>query len=261
MSDIERAPIKYAQPLRDMPEGWRVPSVGTITDFQRSLRLGEVAPHHPNLHKVADAIPEDAVQSRATRELADRLRYATDGELAAGRRLVGLAAPQIGVSRRVFLANFSMDKAPENFDPTALTVMVNPKLTVAEGSRTLSVPVGCYSCGPLNGLDERPIDIHAEWTDLQGKRQEELFKAFGGIVVGHENDHLDGILFPDRTLAQGGEIAWVDGEQNASGEYSRALLAGEPWESTCPPDQWAAMKRPDDGSGPIFRFEDFTIAQ
>lgn len=259
MSNVERVPIKYAQPLRPMPEHWRTPSIRTIEDFQRSRGLGEVATHHPALHKRADAIPEEAIQSRATRELVDQLKHASDGELEAGRSLVGLAAPQIGVSRRVFLANYSMDKDLNNYDPTALTVMINPKLTVAENSRTSKNPEGCYSCGPLAGIVERPIDVHAAWTDIRGKKREETFQAFGSVVLGHENDHLDGILFPDRTLAQGRLIDWVDPEQTAAGEYGKAVRAGESWEAICSVDQWEAMKRPDTEGGPIFRLEAFAL--
>lgn len=259
MSSIERVPIEYAQPLTAMPDSWQMPSVGTIINFRRSMQLGEVPTHHRALAQVAEAIPDDAVQSRDTRELVHKLLYASHGELAAGRPLVGLAAPQIGVSRRVFLANFSMDKNSKDYDPFDLTPMINPQITIAENSRTAVNPEGCYSCGPVTGRVERPQDMYVAWTDTKGKRREEVLQGFGSTVVGHENDHIDGNLFADLVVMQGEELSWVEAEQADAGEYGAIIRAGKKWKPSCSVDQWKAMKRPDDEAGPKFRLEDFSI--
>lgn len=258
MSAPEQDPIQYATPLQPLPEGWCLPSVGSILNFQRSSSLGIVPAHHPALHQVAQPIPSDAIQTADTRELIARLQQISESELKAGRSLVGLAAPQIGVSRCVFLANYSMEQ-PEAFDPLAMTVMINPQLRII-GSGTLRIVDGCFSCGPLIAATERPTEIYARWFDIRGKEQQQNFTSFGSVVVGHENDHLNGRLFPDLALDQGSQIAWLDPERRSNPAYRDAVLSGT-WGKICPDEQWKAMKRPNDEGGPKFRLEDFDIPQ
>lgn len=255
MPNSRRTSIEYALTQQEMPEGWRRPSVGTVMNAKRSRLLGLVATHDFALHTVSESIPQEAIQSQSTRELVDDLKRAADGEIRAGRSLVGLAAPQIGVARRVFLVNLS--KHPENA-PSDLTLMINPELTITSGLRKNRSPEACLSCGPLAGVVDRP-NVDVRWTDLSGTMHEDSFQGHKAIRIGHENGHLDGVLFPDLVLEQGREIAWVDEERMAEGEYVSSVRSGRQWRPNCSIEQWKAMKNPDSNPGLTFRLDAFVI--
>jgi len=188
------------------------------------------------------------------RALEYKLQSTAERELEAGRRLVGLAAPQIGEGVRAFIAQFTTD--PTTSKDSELTLMINPEIEPWEDDTRLGSE-GCFSCGPLAGIVERPSQVRATWFDLGGKRHEEAVSDFRAVILGHENDHLDGILFPDHVISQGREIAWVNAEEALA--YGQSIRSGEPWQPTCPVDQWEAMNRPDDAEGPIFRLEAFSV--
>lgn len=100
---------------------------------------------------------------------------------------VGLAAPQIGISRRIIVV------APEGMRPTAL---INPKILKAEGE--LKREEGCLSIPGLYGDVTRPEYIEVEAWDRRGRRVVYELDDMPAKVVQHEIDHLDGILFIDK---------------------------------------------------------------
>lgn len=100
---------------------------------------------------------------------------------------VGIAGPQVGVMRRMFVAE------PE---PGRVYFMINPVITATEGSQTGDE--ACLSVPGLCGTVERPEKIKIEALDLDGNRQEYEFEGFDAVVMCHEYDHLDGILYIDK---------------------------------------------------------------
>lgn len=104
---------------------------------------------------------------------------------------VGLAAPQVGVTRRVIV----MDCAKEPEPPRPLA-MVNPEITWV--SEDLSIyEEGCLSIPEQYAEVERPAAVRVRWTALDGSTQEEQFLGLWATCVQHEIDHLDGKLFID----------------------------------------------------------------
>ena len=100
---------------------------------------------------------------------------------------VGIAGPQVGVLRRMFVAE------PE---PGRLYYMINPVILEQSGSQLDDE--GCLSVPGLIGTVDRPDYIKIEALDLDGKKQVYEFEGFDARVMCHEYDHLDGILFTDK---------------------------------------------------------------
>ncbi|PRD40097.1 UNVERIFIED_CONTAM: def [Trichonephila clavipes] len=104
---------------------------------------------------------------------------------------IGLAAPQIGVMRRVIVLDCA--KAPEAPRPL---VMLNPEVTWA--SEDLSTyEEGCLSIPDQYAEVARPARVRVTWTALDGSAQEEEFSDLWATCVQHEIDHLNGKLFID----------------------------------------------------------------
>lgn len=126
---------------------------------------------------------------REVAEVNDRIRMILDDMVETMRDAngVGLAAPQIGIMRRMFVAE------PE---PGKVFYFVNPELVTLEGSQESEE--GCLSLPGYVGLVERPEKIKIRGLDRQGEMQEFDFEGFEAIVMCHEFDHLEGILYKDK---------------------------------------------------------------
>lgn len=126
---------------------------------------------------------------REVAEVNDRIRMILDDMVETMRdaKGVGLAAPQIGIMRRMFVAE------PE---PGKVFYFVNPELVTLEGSQESEE--GCLSLPGYVGLVERPEKIKIRGLDRQGEMQEFDFEGFEAIVMCHEFDHLEGILYKDK---------------------------------------------------------------
>lgn len=98
----------------------------------------------------------------------------------------GLAAPQIGVSKRVVVIDVD-----EGFFE-----MVNPVILTAKGEQT--GPEGCLSVKGKQGTVTRPDKVKAEYRDRNGKKHKLTAEGFFARAVCHELDHLDGILYTDK---------------------------------------------------------------
>jgi peptide deformylase len=106
---------------------------------------------------------------------------------------VGLAAPQVHESLRVFVAMLDADGQGDG-EPT---VFVNPEITV-KGDQTVEGWEGCLSIPDIRGRVPRAQHIAVTALDRHGKRFELELKDFPARVVQHETDHLEGVLFFDR---------------------------------------------------------------
>jgi peptide deformylase len=106
---------------------------------------------------------------------------------------VGLAAPQVHESLRLFVAMLDTDGRGEG-DAVAF---INPEITHI-GDQTVEGWEGCLSIPEIRGRVPRAQHIKVTALDRNGKRFELELKDFPARVVQHETDHLDGVLFFDR---------------------------------------------------------------
>ncbi len=122
-------------------------------------------------------------------EITDRIKMTMEDMLETMRQEcgVGIAGPQVGVMRRMFVAE------PE---PDRVYYMINP--VILEQSGEQEGDEGCLSVPGKIGTVIRPDYIKIEATDLDGERKVYEFHDFDARVMCHENDHLDGILYIDK---------------------------------------------------------------
>lgn len=121
---------------------------------------------------------------------------------------VGLAAPQIGVSLRIFIMKAS-EKSPIEVVINPKTLWVAPNKIVFERKNKKGEKrklEGCLSLKDIWGTVQRSPKIKISYLDEHGKEYQKMFSGFKAIIVQHEMDHLDGILFPKRVLEQKGKL-------------------------------------------------------
>ena len=105
---------------------------------------------------------------------------------------VGLAAVQVGDKRRVLVYDVSQTEGERQ-----AKALINPKIVFREGS-ILSEQEGCLSVPDFRADVQRDAHVKVEGLDRQGQPVEIDAEGFPAIVLQHEIDHLDGILFIDR---------------------------------------------------------------
>ena len=142
---------------------------------------------HPALTRpaVAVGVPDDDARSIAL----DLLET-----MAASPACVGLAAPQIGVGRRVCVVDVAgHPKARSRHGPI---VLFDPEITAA--GPLVTAREGCMSVPDLTGDVARPQWLELSATGFDGEPVELRVDAFEARAVCHELDHLDGLLFLDK---------------------------------------------------------------
>lgn len=109
---------------------------------------------------------------------------------------VGLAAPQVNLPVRVIVVEFREDE--EKKDPPKLYVVVNPEIIRSSGETVIGTE-GCLSIPNLVGNVERAEEVTVKGLNRRGQPTKIKAKGWLARVFQHEIDHLDGILFVDRT--------------------------------------------------------------
>jgi peptide deformylase len=104
---------------------------------------------------------------------------------------IGLAANQIGLSYRVFVMG-------HKDNPQAGKAFFNP-IVIACTNELLNMEEGCLSFPKIVIKIKRPIAIQAKWQNCLGQFEEGEFRGYDCKVFLHELDHLEGIVFKDRT--------------------------------------------------------------
>ncbi len=130
---------------------------------------------------------------------------------------VGLAAPQIGQSERIFITRRQ--------EQAKIGVFINPEIIKQSDSQTAGIPErrnkleGCLSIPKIWGKVKRAQTLTLRYQDEEGKVHEEQFAGFLATIIQHETDHLNGILFTQRVLEQKGKLY-----QTAKDEKGKEVL-------------------------------------
>ena len=151
------------------------------------LRMGD-----PILNRVADTVTK--FDTPQLHQLIEDMR-----DTMASLNGAGIAAPQIGVSERVVIFGVQANK-PEGSrypgaDAVPETVLINPIIDVLTTEKS-GLWEGCLSVPGMRGYVERPNKIRYTGVDQYGQVIDRTVDGFHAIVVQHECDHLDGILYP-----------------------------------------------------------------
>ena len=131
------------------------------------------------------ALPVERLDDATRKLLGDMLETMYD---APG---VGLAGPQVGVLRRVLV----MDPAPKDTEPQPMA-LINPEML--EFSEEFQVgEEGCLSIPEIYAEVERPLWVRVRYVGHDGKLTEQRFEGRPAVILQHEVDHLNGVLFID----------------------------------------------------------------
>jgi peptide deformylase len=122
----------------------------------------------------------------------------TTAEQANG---VGIAAPQISQSYRLFIVASRPNSRYPNAPLMQPTAMINPKI-IAYSEEIIKDWEGCLSVCGKRGLVPRYKQVEVEYYTRDGVFKKEVFADFVARIIQHELDHLDGILFIDRITNQ-----------------------------------------------------------
>jgi peptide deformylase len=109
----------------------------------------------------------------------------------------GIAAPQIGVSKRVVIFGVGKNPRYPDAEEVPYTVLINPTLEML-GDEMEDGWEGCLSVPGMRGLVPRHVRLHYTGYDQYGNAIDRMVSGFHARVVQHECDHLDGILYPMR---------------------------------------------------------------
>ena len=139
-------------------------------------------------------------RAREVTEINDHIRMILDDMLETMRDQegAGLAAPQVGILKRMFIAEVDGE----------VIELINPEILETEGIQIEDE--GCLSIPGMIGTVERPEYIKMKGLNREG--QEVVYEGTGflPIVLSHEYDHLDGILYTDKAV----DIREADRERN-----------------------------------------------
>lgn len=109
---------------------------------------------------------------------------------------VGLAAPQVGRSIRIFMVDTAQVEREDREEVGIKKVFINAH-KVEEGGNPWPYEEGCLSIPDVRGEVERPAQIRLRYVDENFEEHEEVFTGFNARVIQHEYDHIDGVLFTE----------------------------------------------------------------
>lgn len=129
-------------------------------------------------------------ESKPVRKITDRIEVLLEDmiETMAVEEGVGLAAPQVGVLRRIVVIDIG--EGPIK--------MINPEIYSEAGEEV--GPEGCLSVLGKAGTVKRPTELKVKYMDENGEEQDLEAEGFLARVICHEVDHLNGILYTDKVI-------------------------------------------------------------
>jgi peptide deformylase len=158
------------------------------------------------------ATPLDASDRALLETMATAMRQAG---------LVGIAAPQVGVSKRIFLTEIPQMNS-RGLAGDGLRIFINPEIVEFSEEKVVDYE-GCGSVADANlfGEVERSQAVTVHYVDEKGQQRTGSFEGFLARIIQHEFDHLEGVVFTDKlyrtqTLMSGSEYRRMRAEQLAA---------------------------------------------
>lgn len=147
---------------------------------------------HPSLREISAEVSIEEIQKPETQKFIDDLIATMKAENGAG-----IAAPQVGILKRIFIMECKNNPRYPDNDQFPLTTIINPEIK-ALTDETIDSWEGCLSIPNIRGMLPRYKEIHLKGLDRNGSEYSKELNGFQAVVAQHELDHLDGILFIDR---------------------------------------------------------------
>jgi peptide deformylase len=199
-------------------------------------RIGFVSPNDPILIKIAEIIPANKIISPKTKKDIEYMLDRAYGEQKTRKKpvLVGLAAPQVGISRRIILVDVGADG---HGVISNLRVYINPEITWKSEGETEWYE-GCFSTDRVCGIVSRPTSIKVKAYTCAGKKIEEEHSGYVARIFQHEIDHLNGKEFVTHIIDES-KLHWV--EEDEFTQY-RDEEAWRTWPKKCSREKWEKIK-------------------
>ncbi|MBI2338385.1 peptide deformylase [Candidatus Daviesbacteria bacterium] len=179
------------------------------------MKTSFLKPNDPLLMKTTQAVPQNEINSAETKTIIKTMLKVAYGEQQNREKpvMVGLAAPQIGIFKRIILVDVKADGKGKVGD---LRVYINPEITWTS-KREGKWYEGCFSTGRICGIVSRPTSIkirahtisfpHGMW-----ERRVEKHTGYVARIFQHEIDHLNGKVFIDH-IKDPDKLHWVEKEE------------------------------------------------
>jgi len=131
-------------------------------------------------------------QSREIKNINERIKILADDMIETMKENdgIGLAAPQVGILKRIIVVDIGQGPL----------VMVNPDILEKDGEQIITE--GCLSVPNKNGNVKRPEKLKVTYTDLEGDKHTIKTEGLLSVVISHEVDHLNGVLFIDKVIEE-----------------------------------------------------------
>ncbi len=196
-----------------------------------------VKPNDPILLKIAELIPYDGIKTLETKELIEQMLTASYGRRKNRNKptVVGLAAPQIGISKRIIAVDIGADGKG---DLSKLKIYINPEI-IWKSEKKEEWYEGCWSTDRVCGIVKRPKSVKIRAFDVKGKKLEKKYTGYVARIFQHEIDHLNGVEFVSH-ISDDNKLHWV--EEVEFPEY-RNNGAWRNWPNKYPREKWEKIKR------------------
>lgn len=158
--------------------------------------------HTPNQVLLKKAEPVEKITPEIRKLLEEMTKALKTSDIG-----IGLAAPQVGVSLRIFLASPTLQSKRKG--EARIYTFINPEILSKPDpvrkpdDKTLE---GCLSIPDVWGPVKRSEQVRLSYMDETGKKRTKTFTGNMAIIIQHEVDHLHGTLFTHRVVEQGGKL-------------------------------------------------------
>lgn len=193
-------------------------------------------PNDPILVQTALSVPLAEITGPSCQADIEKLLNIAFGEQGERSKplLVGLAAPQVGVTKRIILVDAAADGKGGVGD---LRVYINPEVTWKSDEQTIWYE-GCFSTDRVCGIVSRPQSIKVRAYDRHANLMEETLTNYAARIFLHELDHLNGIEFVSH-ISNDDDLHWV--EESEFPAY-RKNEAWRTWPHKCSRQKWEQIK-------------------
>ena len=193
------------------------------------------------LNSTADELTVDEARSPAIRAVIEAmLQIAAGKHEEGGAQMVGLAAPQIGVSKRIAIVDINATGMRKEQN---MLVMINPRI-IEQSDDAIDGREGCWSCGDFCANVPRASSATISALDRDGNPMTHTLDGFTARIVQHEVDHLDGVRCIDRVPV---EEPWRLHLVNKADkdEFDSYRVNWQHWTKTFPRSEWEHFREGD----------------
>lgn len=193
------------------------------------------SPDNSLLSRETQAVTINELKSADVQGIIDNMLNVAHGEQGNPERptMVGLAAPQLGIDKRIIIVGIDADGTggePE------FEAYINPEIVFFSKDKNDNRE-GCYSTSRVAGVVERSSTVEIQALNRFGQSIHETFTGFVARIFQHEIDHLNGIRFPDR-ITDDNKLFWVEDE-----EFGSFRENWQNWPNKCPRSKWESIKQ------------------